>query len=711
MKNDENGRRVLRFGEFSLDLVGQCLRRNGQRVRLRPKPFETLTFLIEHRHETVTKDQILETVWADTPVTDGALVQAIREVRRTLDDDDKEPRFIKTIPRTGYRFIAEVVEETAARAADPAAAVTLAAAASSPAPWRWTWAAGGLALVGAALGGLIASWPWKAAEETQSPLVFTSGNTLRQLTTAPLYGVKPAYSPDGRHVLFLSSSVDSRGNLDLFRMPAGGGPAQRLTDLANATGDLPVFTADGSRVVFSRFRNGEDGTRLPDLWIVDASGGTPALLMADASGAGFSPDGRWMAYTKYVAGHAPLWMSPVGRLDEHREVAARGFNPRWSPDGRWIAYTTSDPQGGSGMLWMAPRSLEDPVQLTSEAEDMYGLAWTADSESVIIASNRAGDGWQLRQVPISGGPARALTSGVGHYLAPSVAPGGHAVIFAHLSPFPTFAVADGVVDGELRRLDTGDHHIGHLWPRLSPSATRIASVGRPHQGERLWITDVASGARICAGDRLASHPSWLDDERVAYLSAADVSDDVSAVHVMGVAACASTKWTDLGVKAVSLAVHPSGTALAFVSRTTDGGQRILLRDMATGADQLVAAGSYYDALRWNPDGSTLAWSGPIEAGNVASNGIWVAEPGRSTPRQLVKDGYAPAWSDDGRRLYFARRRIDKGEGGLWRVDLTHGEPTRVRSWNLLTYYDVVESRLVIAANETACQIFEMRADP
>ena len=86
-----------------------CLKRpDGEEVYLRPKTFQTLLLLLEQRHRVVTKDEIAAGVWPDTAVTDDAVVQCIVEIRRVLGDDAKQARFIRTLPKSGYRFVGEV---------------------------------------------------------------------------------------------------------------------------------------------------------------------------------------------------------------------------------------------------------------------------------------------------------------------------------------------------------------------------------------------------------------------------------------------------------------------------------------------------------------------------------------------------------------------------------------------------------------------------
>jgi DNA-binding winged helix-turn-helix (wHTH) protein len=99
---------VLNFPPFRLDLTSEQLWHTDQPVALRPKTFAVLRYLVEHPGQLVTKDALLDAVWADAVVSDTVLKSCIRELRMALDDDVQTPRFIATVHRRGYRFIGKV---------------------------------------------------------------------------------------------------------------------------------------------------------------------------------------------------------------------------------------------------------------------------------------------------------------------------------------------------------------------------------------------------------------------------------------------------------------------------------------------------------------------------------------------------------------------------------------------------------------------------
>jgi DNA-binding winged helix-turn-helix (wHTH) protein len=101
-----------RFNEFILSPRRRVLVRNGRELPLIPRYFDLLVFLVERRSEAVHRREIFERIWSDVIVSDSALSQAIRTIRRVLDDDSREPRFVRTVSRHGYRFVfVDVVEE------------------------------------------------------------------------------------------------------------------------------------------------------------------------------------------------------------------------------------------------------------------------------------------------------------------------------------------------------------------------------------------------------------------------------------------------------------------------------------------------------------------------------------------------------------------------------------------------------------------------
>ena len=107
------------FGDFALDPANRQLLRGDEPLDLGGRYFDALELLVRNPGSLVTKDRFMDEVWKGVPVTDEALTQCIRTLRKLLGDNSARPRFIETVPKHGYRFIAEVEAQGAPQARSP----------------------------------------------------------------------------------------------------------------------------------------------------------------------------------------------------------------------------------------------------------------------------------------------------------------------------------------------------------------------------------------------------------------------------------------------------------------------------------------------------------------------------------------------------------------------------------------------------------------
>jgi DNA-binding winged helix-turn-helix (wHTH) protein len=99
---------TIAFGEFVLDPANGLLWRGRERIALPPKPFGVLCYLVERAGKLVTKDEIFDAIWPNLHVTESSLTVSVCALRLTLRDDSKLPRYLETVTRRGYRFIAPI---------------------------------------------------------------------------------------------------------------------------------------------------------------------------------------------------------------------------------------------------------------------------------------------------------------------------------------------------------------------------------------------------------------------------------------------------------------------------------------------------------------------------------------------------------------------------------------------------------------------------
>ena len=135
---------VVRFGDFELDLGSGDLRRNGVSLKLQPQPAKVLALLVDRKGKIVTRQEIAQQVWGSETFVDfeQGLNYAIRQIRSALEDDADQPRFLETLPRRGYRFIAaiEPTELPAPKTGNPVSQVVE----RQPRRLPWKWVVAGL---------------------------------------------------------------------------------------------------------------------------------------------------------------------------------------------------------------------------------------------------------------------------------------------------------------------------------------------------------------------------------------------------------------------------------------------------------------------------------------------------------------------------------------------------------------------------------------
>ncbi len=208
MVESASSTQTVRFGVYEADLGAGELRRKGRKLKLQEQPFQVLALLLERPGEVITREALREKLWpADTFVEfDHSLNTAISKIREALGDLADNPRFVETLPRRGYRFIAPV--EESGQASEPEATM--------PVPplswWRTTrrpfWSAVLLALV---IGG-AALWFQFFRPSSKSEMA-----PMRVVPLTTLLGSEndPALSPDGNQVAFTWDG-ETGDNFDIY---------------------------------------------------------------------------------------------------------------------------------------------------------------------------------------------------------------------------------------------------------------------------------------------------------------------------------------------------------------------------------------------------------------------------------------------------------------------------------------------------------------
>jgi DNA-binding winged helix-turn-helix (wHTH) protein len=279
----------FRWDDFVLDLDAYRLERAGVPVALEPKAFNLLVLMVQRPGHLFTKQEIFESVWPGTAVTDHALTRIVAQIRRGLGDEVREARYLETVPTRGYRWVYAV--ETG-EPSTPAREETL-----EPVRARRThlplMSAIALATV------VVAVLVWQRQGDVSGSERGHGVQWPTQLTTNAGLDLHPALSPHGDAIAFVS---DRSGSFEIFvRALAGSATEMPLTSDAGQNLQ-PSWSPDGKFVAYHSQRNG-------GIWIVPSRGGTPKQIVTVGSKPSWSPDGTSVAY----------------QSDEHADVAPFGF--------------------------------------------------------------------------------------------------------------------------------------------------------------------------------------------------------------------------------------------------------------------------------------------------------------------------------------------------------------------------------------------------
>jgi len=544
---------AFQFGTFGVDPRAGELRKHGVRIKLQDQPFRILLCLLENAGQVVTREQIQEKLWPDNTYVDyeNAINSAIRKLREALNDSSDSPRFVETLPRRGYRFLAPVTQT-----ADPSSALgTLPAVVQeepqqdvhSPATKlarpkrRWPLflgVAGAVALIVAGAAHWIAREN-RAPQAPMLPVPLTAFQGDERYTT---------FSPDGTQVAF-SWNGEKQDNPDIYVMQIGSGRTLRLT--TDPAMDLaPAWSPDGKTIAFVR----RDASKRKYL-VIPVLGGPereiaellephyPNSLFIHPPSLNWSPDGRWLL----VCGRAPdrpsaLWLVS-GDSGEKRSLTLPpatywgDLGGVFSPDGRTVAFARSDGVQSSD-LYVLPLAADltprgAPQRLTNDNRSIAGIAWTPDAGELIYSSSSGGS-WSLWRMTVSGShtPVRLTVGENG--LLPSISRQGDRLAY-------TQAIADTDVWrinlSEPReppapflastRLDTS--------PQYSQDGKHIAFESSRSGKQEVWLCDAdgSNAAQLVTIGRSGS-PRWSpDSQSIAFDSNVEGQWQIYTVNAQG----------------------------------------------------------------------------------------------------------------------------------------------------------------------------------
>jgi Tol biopolymer transport system component len=501
---------------------------------------------------------------------------------------------------------------------------------------------------------LLLTIRWKvrnAANHTADQFVITPFSTEAGTQFSP------AISPDGNKIAYVWDG--NRADFHIYIRPIDGGPTVEVP--GGSGGDFyPSWSPDGSHLAFVRTDTWEG-----KLMVVPAAGGNQQVI-----GSVGIAHGRWAEDSGPLLGDpGPVW-SPDGReliafdqghfgiyaislaTEQRRQLTfdtetTRDFYPCVSPDGRWLAFIRYISHGVGDLYVLSLQAGGELRQLTHDQRTIRGIAWSPDSRTLTIASNRGGP-FELWTVNVQKSTIEPLPSDTASAADPSLANNENWLAFDNL-----------------REVVSVDQVILPNASRSIPMRPLISSLGRDR-----WAARSPDGMKIAfTSDRSGTWQIWLTGQ--------DGSAPKQVTHLGG-SLLGGASWA------------PDSRHLVFDGRPS-GHSAIYLLDTATGVStRLLPDSSAEDRLPiWSPDGRQIYFSSDKDG----SVGLYRMAMDSRQITLVAHDGYRAQPTQDGRWIYYATM-FDV----LWRVPADGGVPTQLPS-NLQTYssssWAVVGNNLVV----------------
>jgi Tol biopolymer transport system component/DNA-binding winged helix-turn-helix (wHTH) protein len=674
--------------------------RGGQVLTLEPRAFRTLLCLLRKPHQLLSKDEIQTAVWGETAVSDNSLTRAISVLRKVLDDDPHNPRFIETVSTIGYRFICavETLEEPAEEKDRGESANR-----GSAAPDVESGATDGTAKKGK---GRFRIWMTLGAIGSAAAVAFVFLYFSSPLPP-PRITDSVQITRDGR-IKHLVGTDGANLYLNLFnsyvytpsQVPSAGGQITPLViDLPNNKD--PHFSMglvqggispDGTRMLV---RSPTEFDRPSDVWVVGTQGHPVRFLtkrsMALHGDAAWSPDGKQLVFSN----NGDLFIIPSEGGNPHMLLSAANTGATndptdylsWSPDGRRIRFTRTY----ENRIWEVSidgSSLHKVLPGWDESHQACCGHWTPDGDFYLFqVGPRLGFGVANQQLRVLDERHRGLRSPIKQPVQLTTGP----MVWDDSIPSGDGKSILAVGTTLLGELDRFDKQSNQLQPYLggisaeyvafSKDGKYVAYVSFPEG--ILWRCN-PDGTGLTQLTSPPLHPliiQWSPDGQQILFEASAPDGKNHFIYVVPSQGGVPTRlipddtdqstpsWLPDGKRIVYSTVHPGNSA--------PGPLKINVLDLESHKITALPAGPETGwSPRVSPDGRYISFLGPYTADPM----IFDFE----TQRYSVLQGLQPIktlnfnlWSHDSKFLYFVLERGPGGASGVYRIPVAGGKAERV----------------------------------
>lgn len=641
-------RRPVRFGVFELDPRAGELRKAGVRVSLQEQPFTVLECLLQRPGELITREELRQRLWpADTFVDfEHGVNAAVKRLRETLGDSAETPRFVETLPRRGYRFIAPVERDQAPVVdahSSPAAHAGDHSVVAEPAarPNRWPARVIGAGVLGLLVIGVFGAWLLSRSSKPAALPMKVVALTMPKGTESGA-----DFSGDGTRVAFTWNGQPP-GSFDIYVQLVGSAEPHPLSS-DPAFEANPRWSPDDMQIAY--LRADSQGKAL-NVWVMSAIGG-PGRKLSDlpvSMGITWSPDGRYIVAAQEPP-HSGAYLIPVlagePRALLRSAAPERIQSPALSPDGRSLAYAACrEPifPSDCGVQTIAVDAdlavHGEPRRLTRKPVwRVYGMAWGRDSQFLVYAAD-------------DGATTSLWRVGVDGKLPPErIELAGYNAIGPRITRSGDLAFSRRIWDQDVYRLERG---------RAAEAVGRSAVF----DGSPQFSPD---------GSRFAFCSARSSDVLEVWTAASDGSDAHRLTHGPGSWQC-SPVWS------------PDGGEIAFDSLSDDGNWHIWAVASGGGIPrQITRESGKQNMPTWSRSGDWIYYSWD----QGTSRDIWRTHVKNGTRQQVTHGGggLVGRESADGQSVFYQPKSFD---APLLAQALRGGAPLMILPCVAGTAYSVV----------------------
>jgi len=637
MANSSKTVGAMCFGPYELSLDDEELRKGGNRLKLTGQALQVLVVLANNAGSLVTREDLQQRLWPGATSGDfeHGLNAAVNRLRETLGDSATAPKYIETIPRRGYRFIAALEPPVIPTRPDPPREELVP---QSP-PW-WKRRAILAAASCVVIGGSLYFWTNPRIEWLLRLY------ELQQLKVVPLTALpgnawSPTFSPDGGQVAFIWDGGDPSG-ADLYVKIIGGDKPLRLTHDGFAS--RAAWSPDGRSIAL--WRQSPNGCEIslitplggPERRIVSASCSLPC-----APWISWSPDGRQLAFLDHPADSPSAFSVGLSllSLDSTEQALVKTDcdfvqSPAFSPRGDYLAWECADHYSNVS-VHLQRLSDGRVTQLLQGIDGPGGMAWSRDGRRIFFSTPYSGgDLWEIALAR----PQHPEKLPIGHDAADiAVSPAGNRLAFLQSRRNVNIWRVDLSKPPEQARKVVSSSR-RQTAPDISPAGNQIAFESTRSGSNEVWVSD------------------------------SDGSDAVQ-LSSFGISQTGSPHWS------------PDGKLIAFDSRV-GGEANIYIVDPQGGVPRKLAIDIRGNSTpSWSHDGNWIYFTNGEDSPNVR---VWkVRSEGGHAVQVTRHEGFNPLESPDGRHVFFSH------ELRLWRVGIDGTEEQQVQGMPQLGNYGEVWS--------------------